>query len=367
MLSGAALVAIRRRQWKTLGALVGIGAVAGASMAIYLPIIHRGSAYVPMNQEASFDFFNSVAQAWQCPDRAEQRSPPQIQRPGGLALGRASLGWVGCGARDAVGTQNPQAQNQEPAAALAGRSRADLALFCVVSMLLGTVGYVAFLLKLQYLTQAWYYVEMLCLCAISLDGLLGANWPALRPWGLLRIGFMVAMMTWSARSAWEEAHTRRSNVDLIAAVLGQKAAAGDLIVVQSAWEGITFDRYYHGRARWVTVPPVDSHKVHRNDLVMEDMRQQDAMAPVVREITDTLRSSNSVWIVGRMLDMRPEHLLPPSSLTIKQWGPYINYWTAQVKSQLHDHALREQVLEMSVNEPVNHLENLPVLRFSGYK
>src|SRR4029077_15334320 len=103
-------------------------------------------------------------------------------------------------------------------------------------------------------------------------------WPALRPWGWLRIGFMVALMSWGARSAWEEAHTRRSNVDLIADVLNQKAAAEDLIVVQSAWEGITFDRYYHGQARWVTVPPIDSHKVHRNDLMAEKMRQSDPMA-----------------------------------------------------------------------------------------
>ena len=56
MLSGGALVAIRRRQWKTLGALAGIGAVSGASMAIYLPIIRRGSVYVPMNQLPFFNF-----------------------------------------------------------------------------------------------------------------------------------------------------------------------------------------------------------------------------------------------------------------------------------------------------------------------
>ncbi|MFZ0826964.1 MAG: hypothetical protein WAO02_06045, partial [Verrucomicrobiia bacterium] len=209
--------------------------------------------------------------------------------------------------------------------------------------------------------------EMLCLCAISLEGLLGANWPALRPWGLVRIGFMVAMLSWGARSAWEEAHTRRSNVDLIAAVLEQKAATGDLIVVQGAWEGITFNRYYHGRVRWMTVPPIESHAVHRSDLMLEQMSQQDSMAPVLREITDTLRSSNSVWIVGNMLIMRPEQLLSPSALPIKRWGPYINYWSAQVTAQLQDHALQEQALEMPADGLVNRLENLPVRRFSGYK
>ena len=197
-----------------------------------------------------------------------------------------------------------QVQNQEDAAAITARVRTDLALFCVVSMLFGIVGYFTFLLKLQYFMQTWYYIEILSLCAISFDGILGANWLMLRPWGLLRIGFMVVMLTWVARSAWEEAHTRRSNVDLIAAVLGKNASEGDLIVVNGAWEGITFDRYYRGQAHWVAVPPIDSHKVHRTDLVLEKMNQPDPMDPVLHEITRTLRSSNSVWFVGN-LDVLP--------------------------------------------------------------
>ena len=234
------------------------------------------------------------------------------------------------------------------------------------------MGYLAFLLKLHYLTQTWYYVEMLSLCAISLDGLLGANWPALRPWGLLRIGFMVVMMTWGAGSAWEEAHTRRSNVDLIAVILDKNASEGDLIVVQGAWEGITFDRYYHGRAHWVTVPPIDSHKVHRNDLVLEMMNQRDPMAPVLREITDVLRSGNSVWVVGHMTVVPLNQLAPllplPPGLPTKWWlRPYLDYWSAQVMANLQGHALHERVIELPVIGPVNHLENLPVRRFSGYK
>ena len=56
MLSGAAMVAIRRRQWKTLWALVGIGAASGASLIIYLPVIHQGSLYTPMHRFAFFNF-----------------------------------------------------------------------------------------------------------------------------------------------------------------------------------------------------------------------------------------------------------------------------------------------------------------------
>jgi hypothetical protein len=260
-----------------------------------------------------------------------------------------------------------QAQNPEAATATAVQARADLPLFCVASMFLGVAGYTAFLLKLQYVTQPWYYVEILSLCAISFDGILGANWLALRPWGLLRIGFLTLMMTWSASAGWEEAHTRRSNVDVIAAVLGQKASEGDLIVVQSAWEGITFNRYYHGSARWVTVPPIDSHKVHRNDLTLEKLNQPDPMAPVLQEITDTLRSGNSVWLVGNMSMMPPQRPPPSLGLPVKWWVSYLNYWSAQVMAHLLGHALQGQFLKIPTSGPVNYLENLPVTHFSGYK
>jgi hypothetical protein len=365
MLSGGALVVIRRRQWKTLGALAGIGAVAATSMAMYLPIIRRGSAYASMHQLPHFNFI--ILWYKLCSALAAQSSarPPQFDGPEVwlwviLLLGGSVV------ALTMLRPRERQAQNQETAATVAARSHADLALFCIVSMLFGIVGHTAFLLKLQLVTQTWYYVETLCLCAISLDGMLAASRPALCPWGLLRIGFMVVMMTWNARSALEEAHTRRSNMDLIAIVLGQNATEGDLIVVQDAFDGITFDRYYHGRAHWATVPPIDSHKVHRSDLVLEKMNQPNPMAPVLREITSTLRSGNSVWIVGDMAVVPAKQLSPPAPQT-QWWLPHLNYWSAQVMLLLQDHALQKRILAIPVNGPVNILENLPVARFSGYK
>jgi len=363
MLSGAAIVVIRRRQWKTLTALAGIGFVSAGSMAIYLPIIRRGSAYVPMMQVPFFKLstlWDKLGYALTARSSAQpEYGGPEIWIWIFLLAGGSVLALARQRA-DAHQTLKQEVDSDNV------RVRADLALFCAVSMIIGVLGYFVFLYRLHYWTQAWYYVEMFCLCAISLDGLLGANWPKLRPWGLLRVGFMVAMMTWFARAAWEEAHTRRSNVDLIAAVLNKRTSERDLIVVQSAWEGITFDRYYHGRARWVTVPPVDSHKVHRNDLIIKDINQPDPMAPVLRDIASTLTSSNSVWLVGNVSATHPNH--PPSpGLPIKWYGSYIDYWGWQVAELLQDHALNEQVLEIPAGQPVSHLENLPVSRFSGYK
>jgi hypothetical protein len=366
ILAGGAVVVIQRRQWKTLLALVVIGALCCSSLAIYLPIIHQGSAYVPMNQIPDLDYswyWHQIGNAVTARSSAQEGGFNRfaILVWGGLVLG----GLVSALFMQRV--RDRQLQNHEASVSNSVGTRADRALFSVVSMSLGIAVYLTFLLKLQYPTQSWYYVEMLCLCAVAFDGIFGANWPALRPWGLLRIGFMAGMIVWMAGAAWEESHTRRSNVDLIAAALSQKASERDLIVVQTAWEGITFNRYYHGRAHWVTVPPLESHEVHRNDLVFVQMKSPDPMSAVLREVTNTLRAGNSVWIVGGMANYHPHQLPPRPDPHSEWWQPYMLYWSNEVMLVLQEHAMQEQALKITANAPVNHLETLPVVQFRGYK
>ena len=222
--------------------------------------------------------------------------------------------------------------------------------------------------------QPWYYVEILVLCAISFDGILGAGWPQFRPWGLARVGFLALMMTLNARPAWAEAHTRRSNLDMVADFLSQNASASDLIVLQDSWEGITFNRYYRGQAQWLSVPPIDSHEVHRNDLVMAKMNEPEAMTPVLQAITDTLASGHNVWVVGsipiaRAKDAPPGStpLPPPSEMPTGWWfGSYSYWWNQQVIALLLEHAQMGKSEAFSAPGPVNYFEDVSVLRFSGY-
>lgn len=359
MLGAGALVVIRRRQWKTLAALAGIGAAACGSMVIYLPVIHRGSAYVPMNQEPTF----SLMTLWyKISDAASAHGSARLSIYHGLEIWL----WVILLVVGIVVGLLTQLKRKLPEPG--SKNTADLALYCGLSLLLGMAGYLAFLIKLRYLTEAWYYLEVLCLCAVCLDGLLGACWPALRPWGWLRMGIAVIVVLWFVGPAWEEAHTRRSNLDLVATVLNKNAQKGDLIIVQSSWEGITFDRYYSGPADWTTIPPVASHKLHRNDLAFGMMNNPAAMAPVLSEITSTLRASNTVWMVGPLFPYRPEQVAPsPTNLPAGQWVPHVIYWNTQVGTLLRDHALQTQNLELPAGQPVSRLENLPIQRFQGYK
>ncbi len=359
MLGAGALVVIRQRQWKTLAVLTGIGAVACSSMAIYLRVIHRGSAYVPMNQEPTFSLmilWYKISDAVS----AHGSAHPAIYH--GLEIWL----WVILILIGVLAALLAQLKSKPPEPGK--KNTADLALYCGVSLLLGMAGYLAFLIKLRYLTETWYYLEVLCLFAICLDGVLGACWPALRPWGWLRIGFAVVIIAWFAKSGWDEAHTRRSNLDLVATVLNKNAQKGDLIIVQSSWEGITFDRYYSGPANWVTIPPLASHKLHRNDLASEMMNNPAAMTSVLNEITDTLRASNSVWMVGPLFPYRPEQVASsPTNLPADQWVSHVIYWNTQVGTLLRDHAQQALNLDIPADQPVSRLENLSIQRFYGYK
>jgi hypothetical protein len=375
MLAAGALVAIRRQHWKILWTMAGIGLVAGASLLIYLPMIYRNSEYVSFMRSPFFGaatIWNGLGNALAARSSAEPESAngPQIWIWIVLLLAGITVAVVM--QRTRVG------QTSEPEVVLtsANPERQDLALFCVTSVLLAIIGYIGFLLKLRFFMQPWYYLEILVLCAISLDCILTASWPALRPWGLLRIALLAEMMVLNARPAWVEAHTRRSNMDIVAAFLGQNASAGDLIVVQDTGEGITFNRYYRGQAQWLTVPPIDSHEVHRNDLVMAKMNQPEAMTPVLHAITNTLASGNHVWVVGSIPMARwkdappgPTPLPPsPSEMPTRWWvGAYTYWWNQQITALLLDHAQQGQAEKIAATGPVNHFEDVSVARFTGYR
>ena len=375
ILAAGALVAIRRQQWKTVGVMVGIGVVGGASLFIYLPIIHLSSEYVSFWRSPFFKaaaLWGGLGHALAARSSANPAGAngPQIWIWIGLLLAAVVV---------AIALQRTRVR-QWPKPEVISKSpnqeRSDRALFCVTSVMLAVIVYFGFLVKLQVFLQPWYYLELLILCAISLEGVLTANWPALRPWGLLRTVFLVEMMVLNAGPAWAEAHTRRSNVDVAAAFLSQNASTGDLIVVQDAWEGITFNRYYRGRAQWVSIPPIDSHDLHRVDLVMAEMNQPEAMTPVLRAITSTLANGNHVWVVGSIPMARwkgappgPTPLPPlPSEMPTGWWGgSYLYWWNQQVTTLLLDHAEQAKVETIAVPGQVNHAEDVSVVRFTGYK
>jgi len=93
----------------------------------------------------------------------------------------------------------------------------------------------------------------------------------------------------------------------------------------------------------------------------------------LREITSTLRSGHSVWLVGSVPVLRPKELPPlppppPPGLSTGWWlGSYLYCWNTQVALSLLDQAQQEQAGNIFTPGPVSSFENVSVRQFSGYK
>jgi hypothetical protein len=106
------------------------------------------------------------------------------------------------------------------------------------------------------------------------------------------------------------------------------------------------------------------------------MNQPDAMASVLGAITNTLANGHDVWAVGSIPIARwkdappgPTPLPPaPSAMPTRWWyGSYLYWWNQQVTTLLLDHAQQEEAETIAAPGPVNHFENVSVVRFTGYK
>lgn len=372
ILAGGAVVAVRRQKWKMLMALIGIGATACASMLIYLPVVHRGSTYLPMSQ-IGFGFrmlWVKLGEAVSARSSAEAQCAPGpeiwiwifLLVVGLIIATRLQVGW---GKQERPSKRAPGESGDLPL-------HSDLALFSITALVCGLAGYSCFLFKLRFPTQPWYYACLLCLYAVSLEAILGQIWRTGRSWQLLFTGLLLAMLVWGSGEVWKEAHTRRTNVDTIAAALEKSGSEGDLIVVSGAWEGIAFARYYNGRARWLTVPPISSHKVHRQDLMWARLHEKQPISSLLSGITSTLRGGKTVWIVAagasvprvkRSSPRWPRPRLPSES----QLEPYMAFWLAKAMAPLVERAEHSEALELPIRWPVSFYEDLRVVRFWGYR
>ena len=161
-------------------------------------------------------------------------------------------------------------------------------------------------------------------------------------------------------------------MNISAAVLEERAAENDLILVADWAPGITFLRYFHGATPWITLPDVPDHTLHRYDLVAQRMGESDPLHAVMERLSDTLKSGRRVWILGDLpfrLEAPPKPLpAAPGAPTGWQEAAYSRQWQAQVGFFLRVHAAHiETVLPPLPMEQVDNYENLPLFVASGWR
>jgi len=347
---GGVVVSLRASRIRKAMGVVLIGLAAAVSLVPYLPSV-------------------AAAQTW----GILVRSPITWQRLfdelfQALGAGHASTLWLWFGLAIlslAVGIQALVSRKGKTAA----RARADLGLYCAAVLLTAVAVYLVAIKASQLLTQPWYFAPLAALIAPTLDASarLAATTDGRR---VARLVAVSAVACTTAIPGWQLSRARWTNVDVVAARVGAQAAAGDAIVLNPFWIGITFQRYYKGPAKWVTIPPLEDVHIVRFDLVKAAMARSGALDPALETMAKALQSGHRVfWVQGLAVnENEPPRRLPPAPLPDTGWylGPYLFDWARQASYFLQSHGLRSEIMDTRVAGSALGYEVVVVTIISGW-
>jgi hypothetical protein len=344
---GAAAVTMRRRQVKETLIVFAIGGISAVTLLPYVPIIQR------------VHLWNFI---WKAPF-----TPAELWRTFGSRLEIAA--WIILFVLALIAGLWAIGRGQ-PADA-EGPAKTERMLFGLVTLVIGTAGYAGFLGLLGYLTQPWYYIAFAAFAATCIEVVLASV--RTREWSLLgRAACTLAIAGAGVYPAWQATHLRQTNVDVVAAQLEADAKPNDLILINSWNYGISFRRYYHGPAKYETVPPIEDLRSHRVDLLKAQMMAPAPMAPVLQRMDETLRNGHTIWLIGSLNFVPPgkePQVISPGYDGPNGWvgGNFYATWAEQAGFVVQNHALHFERVRVPLAQPVNRYENLPLSAIRGWR
>jgi hypothetical protein len=146
----------------------------------------------------------------------------------------------------------------------------------------------------------------------------------------------------------------------------------DLIVVAPWQYGISFNRYYKGAARWITLPKIADLRFHRYDLFREKMVSPHPIDDVLEEVQRGLAAGNRVWFVGGLTQLQENDVprfLSPAPDPTSGWDnrAYNRSWLERLSAFVRAHGERGQTVSLPSTSPVNELENVPLMVVDGWQ
>ena len=343
------IVSLRQHQMRKAAGILTIGFVAALSLLPYVKPIHD-------------------AQSWWMVESQSHLNPAILIHNLFDLLDNLFIVWMavvvlaaGFGLRRFIFKAGTDGKDVEP----------ELPLFAGIALVLGVAGFILFLKLSGLPTQVWYYIQLLCFTMICCDAILPRVYSATAIVVLIIALFCLTV----SPSAYPALSWRQTNGDLLAAKLAKEADPQDLIVVTPWFFGMTFDRYYHGAAKWTTVPPITDHRFHRYDLIKEQIQMTNAIALVLDKVEAALRSGHRVWVVGQIPRHSPD-MLPPVDLPVAPNGPsgwwdvpYSTAWEKKLGFFLQHHASKIAVLDKSLTYliPIDPREKMGLMVAGGWQ
>jgi len=358
------VVAWRRTETRTALSVLGIGAAAALSLLMYMPALAGARGWNVLVQRPT-------PVSWLFNVFAEAATPEHALLDAKIFL----VIWVALAVVCVVvASRVLRARGRQAASAGA---TADPALFCGVLVFSAIVFYFAGLLAARVRTEPWYYVPLMALLAPAIDVVIAGTMirAAARatPRMAARLVLVIGLAGVTVAPAWVQLSKSRTSMDKAAALVSREAAPTDLVVVFPFFYGVSFQRYYHGAAPWVSVPPLADLRIHRYDLVKQRMMEPtETMASVFAQMSEAMKSGHRVWIVGSLPPPDPG-VIPtgpsPAPDPVTQWNcaPYLHVWGQEVAQFLEDHATEGRIAQGLSGGKVNPFEDVPVTVPSGWK
>ena len=349
IISGAVLVLLKNRAWRKILIVVGIGAASAVSLLPYLPIMKATSEWSKILANDN-NFASVIAVAGDA-----------IASPGLFS----EWIWVAIviGAVVAV----LAVFIRKPATEVPQRDRL---LFAATISFLAVAITIGFLCAAKYLVFPRYFLSVIAIGGLCVN----IFWNGLsRQTAIRAIGLALAVIVaiTSLRPLFAQSEMRMSNADQIATTLEQRATSDDLIIVTSPLYGISFQRYYHGSAKWITLPHVEDLTLHRWDLIKRRLAEPDPVPELISRAQNVLQAGHKIFLVGKLgpaAATAPEPV-PPAPQSSFGWNmeAYTSQWKAELTYWLEHHALHGMNVPFDQNESVSPLEQLGLFEISGLR
>ena len=332
---GGFVVCLRKRMWKRMLVVIGIGASGALSLLPYLPVISKSRSIYSI---ADFSQDSSVILG-RFVDNLSFGSFPLL------------LAWfICCGfcIMASVYLIHFQPKGQNPV------GRQEQAIFSLTILVIVPLLLLLFTKSAEIAIQPWHFVAWMGPITLSIDVLLelGSTTPARR---ICRIAFVLVVACITIPETWRLIQDRQTNIDIIAKIVNEQASPEDLIVVNPWYCGVTFQRYYRGATRKITVPPIQQLAIVRYDLLNEQVATENPLRPVFDAVEKTLSSGNRVWLVG-VFSTPPKGTNPPP-LPRERKGPdepfidnYQNALSLQLGQLIKFHARTGDRIDLHINQ-----------------
>jgi hypothetical protein len=300
---GSMTVCLRKRLWKRAIFIAGMGLTAAISLMPYLSVWEQVKEVVLLNTIPDGSAMNAMVNAFGSP---------------GIAM---SWVWVFLlvilimiAKVDQGRVQNKNDQSE--------MSTGDLKLYAQTVFIFSALGYTVFLSILHFASQPWHFVTLIAVLAACLDAIFG-SW---QRGALFRIVLVIILVVVFGGSVWKQVQMRQTNLDMIANHLENHVKKDDLILIYPFWYGVTFQRYYDGKSKWDSIPPLEDHTLQRYDV-------------------------------------------SPAPHLVTGWNcvTYIVHWARQVSLALEEKALERNFFVPRTDRVINPYENVRVEIIQGLK